>query len=112
MLAYLREKHADMRKHLINLIYHKLRHIPNSAFLQVWLQNITHVADDWSQGELYDIPLCKMVTNRSVSLWNHSWLLPKQVPSSLSRPSANMTSLNINRLVYDTIQYTKITTSV
>lgn len=77
MLADMREKDADKRKHIISLIYNKLRHIPNSAFLQVWLQNITHVTDDWSQGELYDMPLCKVVANQPVSLWNNSWLKPE-----------------------------------
>lgn len=77
MLADMREKDAEKRKHIISLIYNKLRHIPNSAFLQVWLQNITHVTDDWSQGELYDMPLCKVVAKQPVSLWNNSWLKPE-----------------------------------
>lgn len=77
MLADMREKDAEKRKHIISLIYNKLRHIPNSAFLQVWLQNITHVADDWSQGELYDMPLCKVVANQPISLWNTCWLKPE-----------------------------------
>ncbi len=77
MLADMRKKDAEKRKHIIGLIYNKLRHIPNSAFLQVWLQNITHVADDWTQGELYDMPLCKVVAKQPVSLWNNSWLKPE-----------------------------------
>jgi len=77
MLADMREKDAEKRKHIISLIYNKLRHIPNSAFLQVWLQNITHVTDDWTQGELYDMPLCKVVAKQPVSLWNNSWLKPE-----------------------------------
>lgn len=77
MLADMREKDAEKRKRIISLIYNKLRHIPNSAFLQVWLQNITHVTDDWSQGEVYDMPLCKVVAKQAVSLWNNSWLLPE-----------------------------------
>lgn len=77
MLADMREKDADKRKRLIRLIYNKLRHIPNSAFLQVWLQNITHVTDDWSQGELYDMPLCKVVSGQPANLWNNTWLKPE-----------------------------------
>lgn len=76
MLADMRKKDADKHKHLIGLIYNKLRHIPNSAFLQVWLQNITHVTDDWTKGELYDMPLCKVVAKQPVMLWNNDWLLP------------------------------------
>lgn len=77
MLADMREKDADKRKRLIRLIYNKLRHIPNSAFLQVWLQNITHVTDNWSQGELYDMPLCKVVSGQPATLWNNTWLKPE-----------------------------------
>lgn len=77
MLADMRDKDADKRKRIIGLIYNKLRHIPNSAFLQVWLQNITHVTDDWTQGELYDMPLCKVVAKQPVTLWNNSWLKPE-----------------------------------
>ncbi|MCM1178192.1 MAG: RNA-directed DNA polymerase [Bacteroides sp.] len=83
MLNDMREKDADKRKDIIRLVYNKLRHIPNSAFLQVWLQNITHVADDWSQGELYDMPLCKIVAGQPVTLWNNSWLLP-EIASAMS----------------------------
>ncbi len=77
MLADMREKDAEKRKHIIDLIYNKLRHIPNSAFLQVWLQNITHITDDWTQGELYDMPLCKVVAQKPVSIWNNTWLKPE-----------------------------------
>lgn len=77
MLADMREKDAEKRKDIIGLIYNKLRHIPNSAFLQVWLQNITHVTDDWANDELYDMPLCKVVAKQPVSLWNNSWILPE-----------------------------------
>ena len=61
---------------VIELIYEKLRNQPNSAFLQVWLQNITHTTDDWSNGERYDMPLCKLVAEQPVTLWNNSWLKP------------------------------------
>jgi hypothetical protein len=77
MLADMREKDAVLCRHLIALIYKRLRRIPNSAFLQVWLQNITHVTDDWTEGELYDMPLCKVVAEQPVTLWNNTWLKPE-----------------------------------
>jgi len=64
----------EMKKDIIGLIYKKLYRIPNSAFLQVWLQNITHTTDDWSNKEVYDMPLCKVVAEQPVSLWNNGWL--------------------------------------
>lgn len=77
MLADMPKKEANKRNYIISLIYNKLRNIPNSAFLQVWLQNITHVTDDWTKGELYDMPLCKIVAGQPVMLWNNDWIKPE-----------------------------------
>lgn len=76
LLADMRKEDAERKKEIINLIYKKLIRIPNSAFLQVWVQNITHTTDDWSAGDIYDMPLCKAVANQPVTLWNNSWLNP------------------------------------
>lgn len=76
LLADMREEEAAKKKEIIGLIYRKLNRIPNSAFLQVWLQNITHTTDDWSETDVYDMPLCKVVAGRPVTLWNNSWLKP------------------------------------
>lgn len=48
LLADMRKEDQQKKKEIIGLIYKKLKRIPNSAFLQVWLQNITHTTDDWS----------------------------------------------------------------
>lgn len=74
MLADMPEAEVEKKKEVIELIYKKLRHQPNSAFLQVWLQNITHTTDDWSNEERYDMPLCKLVANGTEQLWNNSWI--------------------------------------
>lgn len=76
LLADMRKEDAQKKKEIIELIYKKLIRIPNSAFLQVWVQNITHTTDDWSAGDIYDMPLCKVVAKQLVTLWNNSWLNP------------------------------------
>ena len=76
LLADMRKEDAQKKKEIIDLIYKKLIRIPNSAFLQVWVQNITHTTDDWSTGDIYDMPLCKVVARQPVTLWNNSWLNP------------------------------------
>lgn len=76
LLSDMRKEDAERKKEIIDLIYKKLIRIPNSAFLQVWVQNITHTTDDWSAGDIYDMPLCKVVANQPVTLWNNSWLNP------------------------------------
>lgn len=77
LLSDMRPEDQQKKKDIIGLIYKKLYRIPNSAFLQVWLQNITHNTDDWSAGEIYDMPLCKVVAEQPVSLWNNNWLIQK-----------------------------------
>lgn len=77
LLSDMRPEDQQKKKEIIGLIYKKLYRIPNSAFLQVWLQNITHTTDDWSAGDIYDMPLCKVVAEQPVTLWNNSWLIPK-----------------------------------
>ena len=76
LLADMRKEDMGKKKEIIDLIYKKLIRIPNSAFLQVWLQNITHTTDDWSSSEVYDMPLCKVVAERPITLWNNEWLIP------------------------------------
>ena len=74
LLSDMRKEDAEKKSEIIDLIYRKLIRIPNSAFLQVWVQNITHPTDDWSAGDIYDMPLCKVVAKQPVTLWNNNWL--------------------------------------
>lgn len=74
MLADMHKTEGDKKKEVIELIYNKLRFQPNSAFMQIWLQNITHTTDDWTNGLCYDMPLCRLVAKQPISLWNNSWL--------------------------------------
>ena len=74
LLADMCKEDAEKKKEIIDQIYKKLIRIPNSAFLQVWVQNITHPTDDWSAGDIYDMPLCKVVAKQPVMLWNNNWL--------------------------------------
>ena len=77
LLSDMRQEEQQKKKEIIGLIYKKLRPIPNSAFLQGWLQNITHLTDDWTLAEIYDMPLCKVVAKQPVTLWNNEWLRPE-----------------------------------
>ena len=77
LLAAMPRKMGAKKKEVIGLMYRKLIRIPNSGFIQVWLQNITHTSDDWSATPSpYDMPLCRLVARQPVSLWDNSWLLP------------------------------------
>lgn len=86
LLSDMRQEEQQKKKEIIGLIYKKLYRIPNSAFLQVWLQNITHTTDDWSNADVYDMPLCKVVAQQPVSLWNNDWL-KSEISSSFPQNS-------------------------
>lgn len=78
ILADMPKKEYEKKREVIRLIYDKLRHQPNSAFTQVWLQNITNSTDDWSgETKPYDMPLCRLLARQPESLWNNSWLKKK-----------------------------------
>lgn len=81
LLSDMRQEDQQKKKEIIGFIYKKLYRIPNSAFLQVWLQNITHTTDDRSAGEIYDMPLCKVVAEQPVTLWNNNWLTSEMAAS-------------------------------
>lgn len=67
---------AETKAELINLVYGKLRSQHNSAYLQIWLQNITYGIDRPEENR-YDMPLCILVDNPDVELWNNEWLKPE-----------------------------------
>lgn len=113
LLADMSSKDQQKKKEVIELIYKKLIRIPNSAFLQVWLQNITHTTDDWSVKEVYDMPLCKVVAKQSVTLWNNDWLIPEIAQhfpqdSIINREMLAKTGLVITfkaKRLYDEMEY-------
>lgn len=66
------------RLSLVSRIYDALIIKPNSADLQIWLQNITHGLS--GKEFTYDAKLCKVVSGQSKDIWNNSWL-----PESIDR---------------------------
>jgi hypothetical protein len=65
-----------IKDELIDLVYNKLRHQPNSAYLQIWLQNITHQVGKTDSFN-YDMPLCRLLDGTLTDLWNNDWILPE-----------------------------------
>jgi len=63
---------------IIDKVYSKISHQPNSSYNQLWLQNITYQKDKKEKKSPYDMRLCRLVAgDKSVELWNNSWLNPK-----------------------------------
>lgn len=63
----------DEKNTIIGMVYRKLRHSPNSAYTQLWLQTLTH-ATGIKEINDYDMPLCNVVKTPIASLWNIEWV--------------------------------------
>lgn len=67
----------DVRKELVESVFNCLHNQPNSAYVQIWLQNITYKEDDKNSLFRYsDIPLCEAAAGlrTNSAIWNNSWL--------------------------------------
>lgn len=65
----------NLKKQIVQNIYNKLCHIPNSEYNQLWLQNITYTSDIKDKISRYDMPLCKVVMGESPEcIWNNKWV--------------------------------------
>jgi hypothetical protein len=60
-----------LQKSLVAKILKRFEKIPNTGYLQIWLQRVTlKLEDTYSYGE----PLCNKVINDQVIIWNSEWL--------------------------------------
>ena len=61
----------DERNEIIDKILEKFNKIPNTNFMEIWLQrlSLTH-----SREKDYDAKMCKKVINPSENIWNSDWL--------------------------------------
>ena len=62
---------------ILSKVCEKLIHQPNSAYNQLWLQNITYQRDKKQGHSPYEMRLCRLVMGEQVDLWNNSWLKPE-----------------------------------
>ena len=65
----------NIKKQIVQNVYNKLCHIPNSEYNQLWLQNITYTSDVRDKLTRYNMPLCKVVMGESPEgIWNNGWV--------------------------------------
>lgn len=67
-------ENIDERKSLLIKIKDKFSQLPNTAYLNIWLQRITLKVDPSIS---YSGKLCQKVNDTSVQIWNSDWLNPK-----------------------------------
>lgn len=63
-----------LKQELTQKVCKRLRGLPNSEYMQVWLQHITYQNDKINDTSKYEMPLCQFVMGTRTELWNNSWL--------------------------------------
>lgn len=66
----------DEKKKIIERIWRKFSHIPNTGYLQVWLQRISL---QFASDVKFDEPLCQLVSQGNGKIWNHDWITSKDL---------------------------------
>lgn len=87
------EKDETVKTDIISMVYNKLRNSPNSAYMQLWLQTLTHATGIKELND-YDVPLCDIVKTPLAVLWNNSWLDIKIASGLPSYSVCNRDKLN------------------
>lgn len=70
---------------IVDKVCKKMMGLHNSAYYQMWLQNMTYRRDTEEGLSPYDVRLCKVVMGEEVDLWDNTWLnadLTKDFPQS------------------------------
>lgn len=72
-------KSTQERSEIVRLVFEKLFHLPNSSYVEIWLQHITYQRDKKLGESPYTMPLCRLAAGENVRLWDNSWLKPALV---------------------------------
>lgn len=56
---------------IVKRIRQKFTQIPNTGYMQIWLQRVTFPRD---RSIDYDETICKLVAGSTSSLWNNEWI--------------------------------------
>jgi len=72
LLALLDE--SAKKEDILTAILAKFEKIPNTGFIQIWLQRLTIKED---RKKIYEEKLCKKVNDSSIPIWNSEWVSDK-----------------------------------
>lgn len=78
-------KNEDDKNSIIGMVYSRLRNHPNSAYMQLWLQTLTHSTGIKEIND-YDVALCDVVKSPLAVLWNNTWM-DQKIAASLPTSS-------------------------
>ena len=64
-------KTDDEKRGVVEKIRNKFCQLPNTGHIDIWLQRISH---SFAPEIEFDEPLCKLVYQESISIWNNGWI--------------------------------------
>ena len=70
---------AEKQK-IIERIRRRFSRVPNTGYLEIWLQRISL---EFGTGIPFEEPLCKLVRKEDVTIWNNDWLSAKDLKSAI-----------------------------
>ena len=76
-------KSPDEKRSVAEKIKARFEQLPNTGHMQIWIQRVTHPL---GQDAVFEEPICKLVANGNVSLWNCEWVRGKLKKAIISTP--------------------------
>ena len=74
LISVFLSKIDDGKAEIIKDVYNKLKRLPNTGELEIWLQRITYHLNEVEIR--YEEPLTQVVLGNEVRIWNNDWLKP------------------------------------
>lgn len=81
---------ADEKTTVAERIKARFAKIPNTGYMQIWIQRVTLPID---KNISYQEPICKLVLQEVVSLWNTHWITNKVLAEALATPVIDQAAL-------------------
>ncbi|MEM1228118.1 MAG: RNA-directed DNA polymerase [Planctomycetota bacterium] len=75
----------DDQVHVANRIRAKIERLPNTGYMQIWLQRAAIAHKDEME---FEDPLCRLVAGESVQVWDSSWIDSPQLKAKLKANKA------------------------
>ena len=78
LLSFLAD--ADEKGAVVDRVRKRFSRIPNTGYMQIWLQRVTFSIDASIK---YEEPLCALVAGDVASIWNLDWITSKDLKTAL-----------------------------
>lgn len=87
-------KTASAKRTIIEKIRRRFDNIPNTGYMQIWLQRISFLFDPQIN---YDEPLCNLIGQYDNDIWNNTWISSKDLLNAVD-PKSIIDSEKLQRI--------------